>query len=151
VVGTITTFGATQLAHRRGSRPVLIIGSAMLCIGSVGMSLMSRTMSLGFIAVLSGVFGIPNGFNNLGNQATLYQSAPHERIGTASGLYRTAQYVGGSVSFALVGLAIGHPADPHGLRDLALVLAAVSLLLLINAVSSPHIGATAATLPQQPK
>ncbi|PCE34436.1 MFS transporter [Burkholderia ubonensis subsp. mesacidophila] len=148
-VGTVATMLATRVAHRHGSRPVLIIGSAMLCVGSVVMSLLSSAMPVWSIVLLSIVFGVPNGFNNLGNQAALYQSAPHDRIGTASGLYRTAQYVGGSLSFALVGLALGHPASDRGLRELAIVLAVISVLLLLNAASSRHLDAAASSIPQQ--
>ncbi|MCA8254701.1 MFS transporter [Burkholderia sp. AU31624] len=148
-IGTVTTMLATRIVHRHGPRPVLVIGSAMLCIGSVVMSLMTSSLPIAAIVLLSIVFGIPNGFNNLGNQATLYQSTPHDRIGTASGLYRTAQYVGGSLSFALVGLALGHPASDHGLRELAVVLAVISMVLLLNAVSSRHLDAAVSSVPQQ--
>ncbi|WP_208449931.1 MFS transporter [Burkholderia sp. BCC0419] len=148
-IGTVTTMLATRIVHRHGARPVLIIGSALLCIGSVVMSQMTSSLPIAAIVLLSVVFGIPNGFNNLGNQATLYQSTPHGRIGTASGLYRTAQYVGGSLSFALVGLALGHPASDRGLRELAVVLAVISVLLLLNAVSSRHLDAAVSSVPQQ--
>ncbi|VWD39063.1 EmrB/QacA family protein drug resistance transporter [Burkholderia lata] len=148
-IGTVTTMLATRIVHRHGARPVLVIGSALLCIGSVVMSIMTSSLPITAIVMLSIVFGIPNGFNNLGNQATLYQSTPHDRIGTASGLYRTAQYVGGSLSFALVGLALGHPASDHGLRELAVVLAVISVLLLLNAVSSRHLDAAVSSVPQQ--
>ncbi|MBN3799366.1 MFS transporter [Burkholderia sp. Ac-20392] len=148
-IGTVTTMLATRIVHRHGARPVLVIGSALLCVGSVVMSLMTSSLPIAAIVLLSIVFGIPNGFNNLGNQATLYQSTPHDRIGTASGLYRTAQYVGGSLSFALVGLALGHPASDHGLRELAVVLAVISVLLLLNAVSSRHLDGAVSSVPQQ--
>ncbi|QCU49272.1 MFS transporter [Burkholderia pseudomallei] len=148
--GTVTTLVATRLTHRRGSRPVLVFGSAMLCVGCGVMALMSADMPVWAIVPLSIVFGIPNGFNNLGNQATLYRSAPGERIGAAAGLYRTAQYVGGGLSFALVGIAFGHAASDRGLHALALSLLAVSALLLFNAASSRHIDAAGASpVPQQ--
>lgn len=148
--GTVTTLVATRLTHRRGSRPVLVFGSAMLCVGCGVMALMSADMPVWAIVPLSIVFGIPNGFNNLGNQATLYRSAPGERIGAAAGLYRTAQYVGGGLSFALVGIAFGHAASDRGLHALALSLLAVSALLLFNAASSRHIDAAGASpIPQQ--
>ncbi len=148
-LGTVTTFVATRIAHRHGPRPVLIAGSALLCIGSVVMSFFTSSLPIAAVVLLSIVFGVPNGFNNLGNQATLYQSAPHDRIGAASGLYRTAQYVGGSLSFALVGVALGHPASDRGLRELAIVLAAISVVLLLNAASSRHIGAVVPSIQQQ--
>nr|WP_116135981.1 MFS transporter [Trinickia diaoshuihuensis] len=148
-IGTVTTMLATRIAHRRGARPVLVIGSVMLCVGSLVMSLMTSSLPIAAIVMLSIVFGVPNGFNNLGNQATLYQNAPHDRIGTAAGLYRTAQYVGGSLSFALVGLALGHPASDRGLRELAFVLTIVSAALLLNAVSSRHLAAAVAPVPQR--
>ncbi|UTH72736.1 MFS transporter [Chromobacterium sp. IIBBL 290-4] len=140
-LGAATTMIATRIADRYGSRPVLIIGTLMLCIGSAAMCFISSSLPVWSIALLSVVFGMPNGFNNLGNQATLYQSAPPEQMGAASGLYRTAQYVGGSLSFSLVSLTLGHPAGDHGLQQLALILGAISLLLLLNAASSRHIDA----------
>ncbi|WP_175734212.1 MFS transporter [Burkholderia ambifaria] len=148
-IGTVTTMLATRIVHRRGARPVLVIGTALLCIGSVVMSQMTSSLPIAAIVLLSVIFGIPNGFNNLGNQATLYQSTPRGRIGTSAGLYRTAQYVGGSLSFALVSLTLGHPASDRGLRELAVVLAVISVLLLLNAVSSRHLDAAVSSVPQQ--
>jgi MFS family permease len=67
-------------------------------------------MPLWSLIVVGAVLGIPNGFDNLGNQALLYQTAPAERIGVASGLYRTGQYVGANLASALVGLSVGNVA-----------------------------------------
>ncbi|RKP46382.1 MFS transporter [Trinickia fusca] len=147
-IGTVATVIATRVADRSGARRVLIYGSSLLCVGGIVMSLITHTLPVWSIALLSVVFGIPNGFNNLGNQATLYRSAPHDKMGAASGLYRTAQYVGGSLSFALVGLALGRPASDSGLHGLAIVLAATSFALLMNAVTSKHIEAGSPILSQ---
>ena len=148
-LGMVSTILATRLTHRSGPRLVLVIGSLMLCAGSVAMSQMAHGIPIWLILMISVVFGIPNGFNNLGNQATLYRSAPPNRLGTASGLYRTAQYVGGSVSFALVGMTLGHPASDGGLHRLAAVIAVIGILLLLNACSSKHIDPVEVFLPQQ--
>ncbi|PNE85250.1 hypothetical protein A8H34_13715 [Burkholderia thailandensis] len=45
--GTITTLVATRLTHRRGSRPVLVFGSAMLCVGCGVMALIRPTCRCG--------------------------------------------------------------------------------------------------------
>jgi hypothetical protein len=56
------------------------------------------------------LLGVPNGFNNLGNQLTLHAGTPVSAAGGASGLYRTAQYLGAAVSTVVVAhvLTAGH-------------------------------------------
>ncbi|MEB3372090.1 hypothetical protein [Saccharopolyspora mangrovi] len=60
-------------------------------------------MLLGIAAVL----GLPNGFNNMGNQRAMYAVAPAEAMGAASGRYRTSQYVGANLAAAVLVLTFG--------------------------------------------
>ncbi|MFC0545723.1 hypothetical protein [Kutzneria chonburiensis] len=64
----------------------------------------------------------------------MYAAAPAEQVGTASGLYRTSQYIGANLAAALVGLGLGDHATDSGLHVLAMVISVISLLLLVAAV-----------------
>jgi sugar phosphate permease len=64
----------------------------------------------------------------------MYAAAPDGQVGTASGLYRTSQYIGANLAAALVGLGLGAYATDGGLHLLAVVISVISLLLLVAAV-----------------
>ena len=86
------------------------------------------------VSLVAAVLGIPNGFNNIGNQAAMYRQADASDAGMASGLYRTSQYVGANVAAAVIELGFGGaPADP-GLHRLGTVVAVISVLLLVGAL-----------------
>ena len=83
------------------------------------------------LLAVGGVLGIPNGFNNLGLQAALYEHAPAQHIGAASGQLQTFRYVGAILSTSLLGLAFGTTVTSNGLHYIAYVLAGISGLLLV--------------------
>ena len=64
----------------------------------------------------------------------MYAAAPAEQVGTASGLYRTSQYIGANLAAALVGLGLGDHATDSGLHLLALVISVISAGLLTAAL-----------------
>ncbi|MEU1308268.1 MFS transporter [Streptomyces cinnamoneus] len=138
VLGFLTTMVATRLVDR-SLRAVLITGSAALCLGSGALGLIGSGEPLWAVLVIAAVLGLPNGFNSLGNQTLMYRTAPADRIGTASGLFRTAQYVGANLASALVGIAVGGQADDGGLHVLAAVITGVSAVLLVNAATTSHL------------
>lgn len=63
------------------------------------------------------------------NQVAVYAAAPARRMGTASGLYRTSQYVGANVAAALLAI-MGSTGGDAGLHRMgaAVVLIAGGLL-----------------------
>ncbi|MFK8912053.1 MFS transporter [Streptomyces sp. YS-3] len=137
-LGFATTMWATRLVER-GLRTVLITGSAALCLGSGALALFGETVPIWEVLLIAAVLGLPNGFNSLGNQTLMYRTAPADQIGTASGLYRTAQYIGANLASALVGIAVGRDADDSGLHLLAAVITGISLVLLVNAATTRHL------------
>jgi MFS family permease len=134
-VGVITTMIAARLIRTTGVRPVLAIGSGALLFASAALLLVHSHTSIVVLLVISAVLGIPNGFNGLGNQSAMYDSAPTSSIGVASGLLRTAQYVGANMASALLGLTIGANADDAGLHQLAMVMGVLSVILVAFAVA----------------
>lgn len=125
---------ATVIATRRPRLPLLVIGSAGLLLGSLSLLLVGASTPVVLLVLVSAVLGIPNGFNSLGNQTAMYAAAPAEQVGTASGLYRTSQYIGANLAAALVGLGLGDHATDGGLHLLAVVISVISAALLAAAV-----------------
>jgi MFS family permease len=140
--GVIATVLATRLVSHSGLRPVLVIGSAGLLVGSLSLLAVSALTPVALLLVVAAVLGLPNGFNSLGNQTAMYNSAPQDQLSTASGLYRTAQYIGANLASALVGLGLGEHATDGGLHLLAAVIAAISAGLLLAATTSKHLKTT---------
>ncbi|WP_212998022.1 MFS transporter [Winogradskya consettensis] len=87
------------------------------------------------LVIVTGLFGIPQGLASVGNQAALFRQAPEGQLGVASGLSRTAVYLGAIVSSAFIGLAF--PATPtdgglHLLAPLILVVSALTAILALR-------------------
>ncbi len=81
------------------------------------------------LLAVSAVLGVPNGFNNLGLQAALYEAAPAAQIGAAGGLFQTFRYMGAILSTALIGLVMGAHATSGHLHTLASALLVVTSIL----------------------
>jgi len=138
-LGALTTLLAARLANRRGVRPLLVFGSAALLAGSLALLAVGPGTAVAVLVAIAALLGVPNGFNSLGNQTALYEAASGERMGTASGLYRTFQYVGANVASAVVGLTVGAAAAGAGLHEMAVVISVVSAGLLVTASTSRHL------------
>jgi sugar phosphate permease len=82
------------------------------------------------------VLGIPNGFNNLGLQAALYEITPSETMGQTGGQFQTFRYIGAILSTALLGLIFGSTATSTELHTMAVVLAVISALLLVASIGA---------------
>jgi sugar phosphate permease len=103
------------------------------------------------VAGLGVMFGVPQGLVSTGNQAAVYAQAPADRIGTASGLQRTFQYVGAIAASSLIGLMYGARASDHGLHELAIAMAVLSALLLLVTFSDRGLAAAGQRLGAQPR
>jgi hypothetical protein len=86
------------------------------------------------LLAVGAVLGVPNGCNNLGLQAALYQAAPANQMGAAGGLFQTYRYIGAILSSATIGLVPGTSATSEGLQVLALIIAFVSAALVVTSV-----------------
>ncbi len=134
--GVLATPVAARLIRVRSVRLVILIGMSTMAGGTLLLLPLNGDSPVIAILAITVLLGIPNSFNNLGLQAALFQSAPADRIGAASGLFQTSRYVGTFMSSALFGIVFGQSATTHGLHLLAAVLAAISILLLLASVGS---------------
>jgi MFS family permease len=136
-LSAITVLAAARLQRRGGPRPLLIIGSVALLIGGALLAGMLHShTSIWLLVAVSALLGLPNGFNNLGNQTEMFQAADPDAVGAASGLYRTSQYIGANLAAAVLEVAFAGPPSDPGIHRIGLVVAAIAAVLLVAAVLS---------------
>lgn len=127
----VAAAGVSALAARsRRIWLLLVSGAATLTVGSASLLLLSSRSPLWGLAAVSVIFGLQNGLSVVTNQAAMYAQAPAGQTGAAAGLLRTFMYLGAIASAGITGLAFGARATDGGLHQLALILTAVSVLLL---------------------
>ncbi|WP_063795937.1 MFS transporter [Streptacidiphilus griseoplanus] len=135
VLGAASTFAATRLVRHRGPRVTLLVGTVALLAGGLLLTVPRTGSPVLLLLAVTTVVGLPNGFNNMGNQNTMYAAAPAARTGAASGLYRTSQYVGANLAAAVLALVLGHHADDAGLHRMGLTVAGIAVLLLLTSLA----------------
>src|SRR5690606_33454763 len=115
-VSAVVTPLSARLIGRRGPRLALVIGASVLAGSSLLLQLMDDTTPIALVAVFALLLGVPNGFNNLGLQTSLYQTAPASQTGTASGLFQTFRYLGAILSTTVLGLTFESDLTSRGLH-----------------------------------
>ena len=96
--------------------------------------LLNSSAWLGWVVVVTVVFGIALGAAAAGNQTALYAQAPAEQLGTASGLLRTFGYLGSIGASAITGLVFHTHVTDHGVHDLAWIMIGVSIVGVLMTV-----------------
>lgn len=116
-----------------------VIAAAVTCLlGSFGVLLLSSTIWIGSVVIVTILFGLATGFTVAGNQTALYQAAPAEQLGTASGLLRTFGYVGSIAASAITGIVFHAQVSDRGVHLIAWIMTAVSLALAALTLATPH-------------
>jgi MFS family permease len=130
-LGVLMTPVAARLVGRSGPRLSLVIGSAFMLAGTLLLLSFGPATGVPLLLAVAVVLGVPNGFNNLGLQAALYEITPVERISWAGGQFQTFRYIGATLSSAILGSVFREGASTAGLHSVAYVLAAVAALVLV--------------------
>lgn len=133
-VGVLSTILSTRLQRTRGPWTSLVIGSAALCAGGLLLLVPDVRSPIPLLLAIAAMLGLPNGFNNMGNQRAMYALAPSEHMGAASGLYRTSQYVGANLAAAVLVLTLGVTPTDAGLHRMGATITAIALFLLVTAL-----------------
>ncbi|KAA9158564.1 MFS transporter [Amycolatopsis acidicola] len=129
-MSAVAVLAAAACGKPGGIFPRLVINSLALLAGSALLLFVGDgTWFLALIGVAA-VFGLGQGLTSVTNQTALYGQAPAEQMGTASGLFRTAQYLGAIGASTLIALCFGNQATSTGLHHLAFALAGIGVLLL---------------------
>lgn len=112
-----------------------VIATAIAClIGAAGVLALSASVWIGWVVIITIIFGLAVGFAAAGNQTALYAQAPPEQLGTASGLLRTFGYFGSIASSAIIGLVFHTSVSDSGIHVIAWIMIGVSLVLLLVSV-----------------
>lgn len=133
-LGIVTTVVATYLEKRWGPRAPLLIGTAAMLAGGLLLTRPTHSSPLWFLVLICAVLGLPDGFNNMGNQSSMYTAAPADQAGAASGLYRTCQSLGANFAISLLALLTAGPPGDSALHRMGLVVAGLSAVLLVAAL-----------------
>jgi hypothetical protein len=128
---SLVAIACAMLGSRMRPRTGLVIG----CVGALA----GATVLLGLHAAstayailgASAVFGIPNGMNPVSEQATLAMHAHVKYMGVASGLLRTAGYIGAMLASSLIAIAFAGGAHDSALHAMATVLIALAIVLVL--------------------
>jgi len=114
-----------------------LIAAAVTCLlGALGVLLLDSTVWIGVVIILTILFGLASGFAVAGNQTALYQAAPAEQLGTASGLLRTFGYVGSIAASAITGIVFRSSVTDDGVHLIAWIMTGVSIALAVLTVAT---------------
>ncbi|HEV7664902.1 MAG TPA: MFS transporter [Chloroflexota bacterium] len=130
-VAVLLTPVAARMIVRYGIRPTLLVGGLALLTGVLLQLWLDVATPLPTLIGITAVIGIASAFNNLGLQAALYQYAPAQWMGTASGQFQTFRYIGATLCTALLGFVFAGTATTDGLHILALALGPIAVLVIL--------------------
>lgn len=109
-VGSMLGGGLSDKVHARLGRGVLLLGTALVAAGTVGVIMtvdLAGPASSG-TALLPALFvvGLGNGLTIAANVDIALESVPPRESGSASGMVNTAQRIGNALGVAIVGVAL---------------------------------------------
>ena len=124
----------TPVSRRNLVRGPVIAAAVTCLIGSAGVLFLSASGWIGWVVIVTLLFGLVSGFAAAGNQTALYSQAPAEQLGTASGLLRTFGYVGSIASSAITGTVFRITVSDSGVHLIGWIMTGVSLALVLISV-----------------
>lgn len=116
--------------RRNGIRSKLVLGTMSMIAASASLLALNAESAIWALIAVGLLAGATQGMNGLANQNALFRQADAARMGTASGLLRTFQYLGAILSSAAVAIVFHHGASSGGLHDLAVLMIGCGTLLL---------------------
>ncbi|MFJ4417927.1 MFS transporter [Streptomyces sp. NPDC088925] len=133
-MGAVSALLSRPLAGRNLVRGPLVATALSMLAGSAGILLLSSDSPVFVLVLVSLVFGVTTATTTVGNQTMLYVAAPPDRIGTASGLFRTFGYLGTITSSVIGGIVFRAGTSDGGLHTLGFVLVGAGLAVLLLTV-----------------
>jgi MFS family permease len=134
-MAVVAAVSAAAVAPRALVRGPMLLGTLAMIGGTIAMVTLHAATPVVVIVLVTLVLGLPQGLGSVTNQTVLYHQSPAERMGSASGLLRTSQYIGAIVQSSLVGFVFGARADDTGLHRLAVILGALGVVLFVITVT----------------
>lgn len=131
----ISGLAVAPIAKRNLVRAPSIIAALLSLLASAGVLLLSGSGWIGWVVVVTAVFGVAQGAAGAANQTALYVQAPADQLGTAAGLLRTFGYVGSIASSAITGVVFRSEVSDRGVHTIALIMIGVSLALVLLTIT----------------
>jgi MFS family permease len=131
----ISAVVAALVSRRNMVRSSLILAAGFSIAASVGVLFLSTGSSIIFVIIITLQFGVTMGTMVIGNQTVLYMLVPANQIGTASGLFRTAGYIGFIASSAIISVVFNKSVSESGLHVIAITMIVASALALLLTVT----------------
>lgn len=137
LVSIVSTFSATRIYTRYGPQLTLLIGTVGLTVGGALLATVAdSTVSIAVVVGIAVILGIPNSFNNIGNQNIINAVTTSEGVGVALGMYRTLQYIAANLAAVIIELCMAGGIDDAGFHRTGMVMAGLGAALLVGVVCS---------------
>lgn len=142
---------AGRLAHRLGSKLLLVIGASLTALGTLGLTFAHD--SIGLVIVETTVLGLAFGLAFAAMSNLVVDAVPQSQTGVASGMNTNIRTVGGAIGSAVLATVVTSGAQPSGLPVEAGythgfgMLAATSALAALVAVFVPVVKAATHVVP----
>jgi MFS family permease len=134
-MAVVAAVSAAAVSPRALVRGPMLLGTVAMVGGSLALITLHAATPVVVIVLVVLVLGLPQGLGSVTNQTALYHQSPADRMGSASGLLRTSQYIGAIVQSSLVGFVFGAQADDAGLHHLAVILGALGVVLFVITIT----------------
>ncbi|WP_329139128.1 MFS transporter [Streptomyces sp. NBC_01476] len=118
------------ISRRNLIRAPAVVAAFACLVASAGVLLLSASAWIGWIILITVVFGVAMGAAGAGNQTAVYAQAPADQLGTASGLLRTFGYVGSIASSAITGIVFHTHVTDNGVHLIGWIMVGVSVALV---------------------
>jgi MFS family permease len=131
---SLVAIACAMIGARLRPKLALLLGCAGSLAGCVMLLFLHAKSGAYAVLATTAVLGVPNGMNPVSEQATLSLHAKPSQIGVASGLLRTAGYVGAMLASSLIAITFsGGISGDHPLHLLATILIAIAIVLVVVA------------------
>jgi MFS family permease len=131
------------IARRNLIRGPLLAAAVSALAASAGVLFLTTSTALAWVVAVTMVYGITTGTTTIGNQAALYTQVAPAQTGTASGLFRTSIYIGSIASATITSLAFRTRVSDRGLHQIAVILTAVGVVVLLMTLAERRLRAPA--------
>ena len=137
VISIGATFAASRMYGERGPRRTLFVGTAGLVLGGLLITtVIDQDVSIIVIVLIACVLGVPNSFNNMGNQNIVNAVTTKDQVGIGLGMYRTVQYIAANIAAVIIELAWADGINDDGLHRTGLVITGLGAALLLGVICS---------------
>jgi MFS family permease len=136
IASALITPMAARTVSRSGAAAASLVGAGGFCLGTGLLITVNGQTSVVVLMAAMAALGTSLAFNNLGLQAQLTNEVSPAQLGTASGLFQAARFVGAALATGLLGITVTNDAATDDWRRLWIAGELLSITLLGWAAAS---------------